>query len=281
MLPIPLRLLLLLAAAAVLIVYAHSIPGVGVTGAMAFELAALFTILRAMPLYGELSPPAGSGNEGTPIDQAAGERISRLTSYAATLGIAGAALFLSFWWPGPAFALLATAALWAVAWWPDELRTTHLTTSVVIKREPADVFAFVSDERNLLRYWPYYEAVEKVTPGPVGPGTQFRARVRFPKGLHNLKEDRVVEGIEEIVAFEPPRRLATRLANRPRPRLAVFTFDATPEGTRLTHSFTFLASYSSAVLGGELFARKGVQVIRARRKTTWARAKEILENETP
>ena len=268
----PLQLLLIIAGAGALAIYGHPMLGLVATAAVALLAAALVVLTPLAP------PPSKNGfpAQAELHDETRADRASNLAAYASALLVAAVGLLVSLWWPALALALLALAAVWAIVWWPDSLRTSNLTTSIVIKREPATVFAFVSDARNLLTYWPHYESVVQETPGPIGLRTQFRSRVRFPKGFVDNREH-IFEGIEEIVGFEPPTRLATHVKNRPRPHLAVFTFDAAPEGTLVTHSFTFVASYSSAVNGGEFFGRKARRLMRASRTTAWARAKEILE----
>ena len=46
---------------------------------------------------------------------------------------------------------------------------------IVIKRPVNEVFEFVADERNEPRYNPQMRVAEKITDGPLGVGTQFRA----------------------------------------------------------------------------------------------------------
>ena len=271
----PLQLLLIITGAGALAIYGRPMPALVGTAAVVLVAATLVVLARLAP------PPSGVGfrAQGELLDETRYDRASNLTAYASVLLVAGVGMFLCLWWLAPALALLAAAAIWAAVWWPDSLRRSNLTTSIVIKREPAAVFAFVSDGRNLLSYWPHYESVELLTPGPIGLRTQFRSRVRFPKGFADNQEH-IFEGIEEIVGFEPPTRLATHVKDRPRPHLAVFRFDAVPEGTLLTHSFTFVSSYSSAFLGGEFSGHKATRLMRASRTSGWSRAKEILESGT-
>ena len=47
--------------------------------------------------------------------------------------------------------------------------------AVVIKRPVDEVFDFVADERNEPRYNPGIRRAEKLSPGPIGCGTRFRA----------------------------------------------------------------------------------------------------------
>ena len=280
----PIRLLLIVAAASVLIVLEHSMPVVVGTSAVVLLAASLIVISLLAPDAAKLAsppvPPPGWSGGGKLIDEAAAERVNQITAYATTLFVGSAGLFLALWWPGVALAILAIAAIWIVVWWPSTMRTHNLTTSIAINRAPADVFAFVSDQRNLLSYWPYYESIEMLTPDPIARGSQFRARVRFPKSLFNSKDDDLFEAVEEIVGFEPPLRVATRLRTGLRPNLAEMTFGPTPTGTLLTHSFTMEFSYCTGLLGGTLLDSKGPKVLKATRTIAWARAKEILETGT-
>jgi uncharacterized protein YndB with AHSA1/START domain len=49
-------------------------------------------------------------------------------------------------------------------------------TETVIHRPPEEVFEFCSDLRSELRWNPKVKYVEKLTDGPVGVGTRYRAR---------------------------------------------------------------------------------------------------------
>jgi hypothetical protein len=47
---------------------------------------------------------------------------------------------------------------------------------IVIDRRPEDVFDFVADEENEPRYNPQMRLAKKLTDGPIGVGTTFRAK---------------------------------------------------------------------------------------------------------
>ena len=51
----------------------------------------------------------------------------------------------------------------------------HIEGETVIERSVEDVFDFVADERNEPRYNPRMLSAEKLSPGPIGVGSQFRA----------------------------------------------------------------------------------------------------------
>jgi carbon monoxide dehydrogenase subunit G len=52
-----------------------------------------------------------------------------------------------------------------------------ISGSITIRRPVEEVFDFVADERNEPLYNPQMRSVEKVTPGPIGVGTLWRATV--------------------------------------------------------------------------------------------------------
>src|SRR5260370_20884435 len=85
------------------------------------------------------------------------------------------------------------------------------------------------------------ESVEKITSGPIGPGTQSRARVR-------VGPNRVWEGIGEVIEYEPNSRMKSRVIGKT-PNLEVVTFEPAPGGTLLQHRFESEINYNSALFG--------------------------------
>jgi len=104
-------------------------------------------------------------------------------------------------------------------------RGMHVALTVTIDRPVAEVFAFVSDARNALRWLPVAVERTKLTDGPIGTGTRFEGRDRIA--------GRIVAHNQEIIGFEPDRRLTTRITG---PGTAVYDilFDALDGATRLT-----------------------------------------------
>lgn len=162
------------------------------------------------------------------------------------------------------------AILWTLAWIPGRMRGISVRTSTDIERDTGTVFAFVTDLRNDRKYVPELESVEKITDGPIGAGTQFRSRMRLPNGIF--------EGVEEITEYQPPNRMASRIMTAMRPNLGVLTFEAIPEGTRLTYRFDTEIAYSSALLNQGLMRWLIQMDLRSRRKAIWARLKQLLES---
>jgi uncharacterized protein YndB with AHSA1/START domain len=56
------------------------------------------------------------------------------------------------------------------------MRALAYSTDTVIRRPPEDVFEFCSDLRSELQWNPKVNYIEKLTDGPVGVGTRYRAQ---------------------------------------------------------------------------------------------------------
>jgi uncharacterized protein YndB with AHSA1/START domain len=80
----------------------------------------------------------------------------------------------------------------------EDMRALSYRIETVIHRPPEDVFDFCSDLRSELRWNPKVKYVEKLTDGPVGVGTRYRAR------WSNSGPTAV-----EVIRFDRPRRWET------------------------------------------------------------------------
>jgi len=172
--------------------------------------------------------------------------------------------------PAAAFVICGAAAVWVVLWTVPLVRKSSLSSSYIVKRSPDVVFEFLSDSRNELRYRPDMESIQLVTGEPIGPGSRFQFQVRLQRT--------VAAGTEEIVDYEPNRRLTTRVATARHPNLAELTFEQVDGGTRVTNRFEFQRSIASALMGGWFRQPATNRIILARRRAGEARIKEILEN---
>lgn len=78
---------------------------------------------------------------------------------------------------------------------------------IFIDRPTDEVFDFVADECNEPRYNSHMRRADKISEGPTGPGTQYRAEV--------MSGGRAVPMVIEFTGYERPRRLAstTRMSN--------------------------------------------------------------------
>lgn len=168
--------------------------------------------------------------------------------------------------------LSGIAVFWAAIWVPRFARRVRLRTNVVINRDPAAVFGFVSDFRNSTQWLAHFESVEKVTPGNIGPGTQFRFRQATPHGM--------LEMVDEIVDYEWASRLTDRVAGGRRPNLEALVFEPVSGGARINHTFESELSYGSAVSGQVLLRWTTTRQMRRARLAAWGRLKQVLEAQT-
>ena len=105
----------------------------------------------------------------------------------------------------------------------------HIEGEVLIRRPVEEVFDFVADERNEPTYNRNMLAAEKITQGPVGVGTRFRATIRSggrPVGMQI-----------EYTAFDRPHSLGSTSRMAAADFSGTLTFTATPAGTRLRWSW--------------------------------------------
>lgn len=101
-----------------------------------------------------------------------------------------------------------------------------IRSTVSIRRQPEEVFDVLSDHRSELVWNPACREMTKLTPGPVGAGTRYRAR---------WSTSPLVE--LETVAFDRPRSWTMHNGGPIEVTLRC-TLEAVPEGTRLTTDFT-------------------------------------------
>jgi uncharacterized protein YndB with AHSA1/START domain len=100
---------------------------------------------------------------------------------------------------------------------------------LVIHRPVHEVFDFVADERNEPRYNPRIRRAEKLSPGPIGRGTRFRAEA--------VTLGRTTRMTIEYTTYERPRRLASAIHMPAADIAGTLRFDAVPNGTRMSWSW--------------------------------------------
>jgi carbon monoxide dehydrogenase subunit G len=93
-------------------------------------------------------------------------------------------------------------------------------------RPPVEVFAFLADPTNESRFIPGLE-VTRTSPDPYGVGSTYHLRWRIG--------EKVVENDEVCIAFDPPRRMAHRLARGS--AWGSYALEPSPDGTLLTYHF--------------------------------------------
>ncbi len=135
---------------------------------------------------------------------------------------------------------------------------------IVINRPVDTVFDFVADERNEPRYNPRMLRVEKLSPGPIGLGSRFRAAMRT--------RPRPTKMTTEFTGYEPPWRLALRSQLSAMEIRGALTFDPVPEGTRMRWSWV-VAPRGVFKLLTPVVARTG----RRQEQAIWANLKRVLE----
>ena len=101
----------------------------------------------------------------------------------------------------------------------------HIEGDIVIDRPVEDVFDCVADECNEPRYNAQMRLAEKISDGPIGVGTQYRAEV--------VSGGRPVSMVIEFTAYERPRRLASKTTMSAMDIAYTLTFEPVPEGTRM------------------------------------------------
>lgn len=135
---------------------------------------------------------------------------------------------------------------------------------ILIRRPINDVFAFVADERNEPRYNRRMRHAEKVSPGPIGRGTQFVATVTT---LQHPTEMTI-----EVTGYERPTRLASSTRA---PMIDIdgeATFDVVPEGTLMRRSWEVDTARWPKVLA-PIVGRLGER----QEQRTWTNLKHVLE----
>lgn len=147
-------------------------------------------------------------------------------------------------------------------------------SSGLIQRDPAAVFSFVADAQNLPLYVPTVLSVEKLTEGPIGPGTQFRSKMQ-------LTSTTTVEAIAQIVDYEPSRRMTSRVISSPTPNLDVVTFTPADGGTLLRARLESEVSFNLALVGQAFRIPQARRQIMAAQQSSWIKLKQLLENVDP
>jgi Polyketide cyclase / dehydrase and lipid transport len=144
------------------------------------------------------------------------------------------------------------------------MRALSYSIESLIRRAPKDVFDYCSDLRSELQWNPKVKYIEKLTDGPVGVGTRYRAR------WSNSGPTTV-----EVVALDPPRSWETTT----RARGMVIRFqgtvtDAAP-GARYTAS---LELHPTGL--GWLVAPLALLAMRRQDQQHMHRIREALESST-
>lgn len=98
--------------------------------------------------------------------------------------------------------------------------------SIDIDRPVDEVFDFVADQRNEPSYNPRMTSSEKLTDGPIGAGTRFRAVMQM--------RGRSLPMEIEFTDLDRPHRLASRTTGAGSQVVGQLTFQPVGRGTRMT-----------------------------------------------
>jgi len=139
---------------------------------------------------------------------------------------------------------------------------------IVINLPVEDVFDFLADERNEPRFNPRMRGAEKISEGPIGVGTRFRAEV--------VSMGRPIEMVIEYTGYERPRRLASTTHMSSMDIQYTLTFEPVPEGTRMRWSGD-LEPRGIFKLMSPMVARLG----RRQERRIWTGLKRLLEGQGP
>ena len=101
-------------------------------------------------------------------------------------------------------------------------------SSVYINRPPQEVFDFVTNPANNVRWMSGTESAAWTSNGPPGVGSSY-------VGVFNFL-GRKIEGEVEITAWEPPHRQSFKTVSGPIPSQNTTTFEPQGEGTLVTHT---------------------------------------------
>jgi uncharacterized protein YndB with AHSA1/START domain len=135
---------------------------------------------------------------------------------------------------------------------------------LVIHRPVHEVFDVVADERNEPRYNPRIRRPEKLSPGPIGRGTRFRAEA--------ATLGRTTEMTIEYTAYERPRRLASSIHMPAADIVGTLRFDPVRNGTRMSWSWD-VRPHGLYRLLTPVIARVG----RRQEQENWGGLKRLLE----
>jgi Polyketide cyclase / dehydrase and lipid transport len=139
---------------------------------------------------------------------------------------------------------------------------------ILINRPVELVFDYVADQHNEPIYNPRMLRSEKITDGPIGVGTQFRATARSGR--------RVVEMLIEITQYDRAKRLGSRTTMSSVGVNGGLTFEPVDGATRMSWSWE-VSPRGPLRLLGPLVAHLG----RRQEQTIWSGLKTQLEGPGP
>jgi Polyketide cyclase / dehydrase and lipid transport len=140
----------------------------------------------------------------------------------------------------------------------------RISGEILIKRPVEQVFDYVADQRNERLYNPRISNSEKITDGPIGVGTRFRATAQSGR--------REIEMLIEVTEYQRPRRFGSRTTMSAADIDGGLTFEPVDGATRMSWSWDVRPTGSLRLLA-PLVARLG----RRQEQTIWTALKDQLE----
>jgi hypothetical protein len=140
----------------------------------------------------------------------------------------------------------------------------RISGEILIKRPVEQLFDYVADQRNEPIYNPRMLHSEKITGGPIGVGTRFRATAQSGR--------REIEMLIEVTEYHRPRRFGSRTTMSSVDVDGGLTFEPVNGATRMSWSWDVRPRGSLRLLA-PLVARLG----RRQEQTIWTALKDQLE----
>ncbi len=137
---------------------------------------------------------------------------------------------------------------------------------IVISRPVDVVFDYVADPTNEPAYNPHMVRVEKITPGPVGPGSRFRSAVE--------SGGRTAEMLVEFTRYERPGLLVSATTMRQADISYALAFEPSEGGTRMRWSGRVRPKGALRLLGPLI-----TWIGRRQERRIWASMKRQLERQ--
>lgn len=189
--------------------------------------------------------------------------------------IAALVVALSTTQPRLALVTVGLAAAWVGLWAPKRFRRVRVASEMVVDCRVEDAFDLFADPRNEPRYQSLIEYVEQLSPERIAVGSVFRAWVNTPPSDSQPGLRLVID--EEITEFVRPQYFATRIVGHA--DFSRLTFGPIDGGTRVHAVYEGLIEFDAALLGGVFRRWSARRRILEARRTAWARAKAILEED--
>jgi uncharacterized protein YndB with AHSA1/START domain len=151
---------------------------------------------------------------------------------------------------------------YGIYWVPVSHREVVVALEAVFAAPPEAVFQLVVDPESEVRLLPDVKRLEVIGGGKLGKGTRLRGRARSGVAF--------VTAEDEIVEFDPPRRVAYSTRSGAPSNRATFDFEPVGTGARLKYRYRAVLSYPNALIGGYARGRAADRIVSLR--TRWLEA---------